>query len=102
MSREYRLRVEVTAREDSVDERAAIWDAAVAQFPDPPDEEERPEGDALILVFEGGHTLSGGTSPQDAHDHIRSQFDGRAVGTMWWYLERAPDNEFHDEAEAAG
>lgn len=96
MSRLYRLRIEVTAREDTPEERAEVWEAAVAQFPEAPYEEDRPEDGRTILVFEGEHTLGGGESEREAHDRIRSTLGGRAVGTRWWYLEREPDDEFHD------
>ena len=96
MSRLYRARIEVTCREDTVDERAVIWDAVVSLFPDPPEEEDLPEDGLMILVFEGEMNLSGGTSPDEAHGHIRSTLEGRAVRTKWWYLEREPDHEFGD------
>lgn len=104
MSRLYRLRIEVAGRDNSIDERAAVWDAAIAHFPDAPDEEDYSLQDGEgrhLFAFEGEHSLGGGQSEREAHDIIRSNFGGRAVSTKWWYLERDPDCEF-DDAEDGG
>jgi hypothetical protein len=93
------MRIEVELRGDSEEEGMDVWDAACGQFHDLPDEESRPEGGKTIVSYEGECSLGGGQTEREAHAIIRSNFGGRAVRTMWWYLEGSPDHEFSDPEE---
>ena len=101
MSREYRVIVEVGAREDTVAERSEI--SVIASdlcFHEtlPEDWDNGREGADLVLFFEGTMTLGGGQTEAQEHAEIRGKFLGRSVTTCWWYLEGPPDESFSDEA----